>query len=84
MYRIELSRPANKALDAIPVSDRRRVIRAIDDLRVTPRPRGARKLQGGRGQLRIRVGDYRIIYEVDDNIIRIFVVAIGPRRDVYR
>ena len=83
-YRIELSPRANKALDAIPSTDRRRLIRAIDDLRLSPRPRGAKKLEGGRGELRIRVGDYRIIYEVDDNVVRIFVLAIGPRKDIYR
>lgn len=83
-YQIELSRSARKALVALPATDQRRVERAIDALAYTPRPRGAKKLEGGAGELRVRVGAYRILYEVDDNVLRVLVLAVGPRKDVYR
>lgn len=83
-YRIELSRSASKALVALPVSDQRRLERAIDALARNPRPRGAKKLAGGAGELRVRVGAYRILYEVYDDVLRVLVLAIGPRKDIYR
>jgi mRNA interferase RelE/StbE len=49
-----------------------------------PRPRGARKLEGGAGELRVRVGDYRIVYEVDDEALRVLVLRVAHRREVYR
>jgi mRNA interferase RelE/StbE len=47
-----------------------------------PRPPGARKLQGRDG-LRVRVGDYRVIYLVEDNVLRVLVIAVGHRREIY-
>jgi mRNA interferase RelE/StbE len=84
IYRVEVSRSALKALLAFPVSDRRRLERAIDGLARDPRPRGARQLEGGAGELRVRVGVYRILYEIDDDVLRVLVLAVGPRKDVYR
>jgi mRNA interferase RelE/StbE len=83
-YRIELSRNARKALLAIAARDRRRLERAIDGLARNPRPHGARKLEGGAGELRVRVGVYRIVYEVDDPVLRVLVLRVGHRREVYR
>lgn len=83
-YRIELSRNARKAFLAIPAFERRRVERVIDALAHNPRPRSARKLVGGAGELRLRVGTYRVIYEVSDDVQCLLVLAIGPRKDVYR
>lgn len=83
-YRIEFSRGAVKALLSIPTPDRRRVERAIDGLAREPRPRGAKKLIGGAGELRLRVGPYRIIYDVVDDVLLVLVLAVGPRKDIYR
>lgn len=83
-YRVEVSRGAHKALLSLPLADQRRIERAIDGLAHNPRPRGAKKLEGGFGELRIRVGVYRIIYDVSDKELRILVLVIGPRKDVYR
>ena len=49
-----------------------------------PRPAGAKKLVGGRGEWRVRTGDYRIIYEIDDGVLLVLVLAVGHRRDIYR
>jgi mRNA interferase RelE/StbE len=56
----------------------------IRTLAENPRPRDAKKLQGYENTYRIRVGDYRVIYEVHDNILLVLVVKVGPRRDIYR
>ena len=84
IYRIELTRGAAKALLALPAAARRRLERAIDALALDPRPRGAKKMEGGAGELRIRVGAYRVIYEVADDVLLLLVLAVGPRKDVYR
>lgn len=84
IYRIELSRGAANALAAVRPPDRRRIERAIDALARTPRPHGAKKLVGGAGELRLRVGMYRIIYDVVDDVLLVLVLAIGPRKEVYR
>ena len=49
-----------------------------------PRPNGAKKLVGGNGEWRVRTGDYRIVYEIDDQVLLVLVVAVGHRREIYR
>jgi mRNA interferase RelE/StbE len=61
----------------------RRVSAAIDSLASEPRPRGATKL-AGRGDYRVRVGDWRVVYEVDDSRRRVVVIRVAHRSDVYR
>ncbi len=81
-YRIEVRPSAVKALRTVHPQDRARVQGAIALLAHDPRPPGARALQGRDGY-RVRVGDYRIIYTIDDGVLLIVVVALGHRRDVY-
>lgn len=81
-YRIEVRPAALKALRRIHPDDRARVQGAIALLAKDPRPPGARALHGRPG-FRVRVGDYRILYTVDDGVLLIVVVALGHRRDVY-
>ncbi|MFZ4774838.1 MAG: type II toxin-antitoxin system RelE family toxin [Terrimicrobiaceae bacterium] len=61
----------------------KRIHQAIDKLQEEPRPAGCKKLAGSENRYRIRVGDYRIIYEIEDGAVRVLVLAIGNRRDVY-
>jgi len=82
-YRVELRPAAVRALKQIDHQDRDRIRGAIALLTHDPRPPGARALQGRPG-LRVRVGDYRIIYTIDDGVLLIVVVALGHRRDVYQ
>ncbi len=82
-YSIEILRSAQKSLGNIDQSDQDRIISAIHNLSHNPRPPGAGKLSG-RSAWRIRVGTYRIIYEIHDDKVLIVVVAIGHRRDIYR
>lgn len=81
-YRIELRPAAVRALRKLDPQVRRRIQGAIALLAQDPRPPGARALQGRPG-LRVRVGDYRIIYTVQDDVLVVVVVRLGHRRDVY-
>ena len=83
MYRIELRRRAQRALDKLPKSDFESVIEAIKGLALTPRPRGIEKVKST-GLWRIRQGDYRIIYAIDDKEHIVTVVRVGHRREIYR
>jgi mRNA interferase RelE/StbE len=83
-WQIEIKRSARKALLALPSMMQRRLGERIDALADEPRPPGARKLAGSDIQYRIRVGDYRILYEIHDNRLVINVIKIGHRREVYR
>jgi len=83
-YRIEVKLRAVKALARIPNPHRRRIAKAISSLGRDPRPEGCRKLVGGDNAYRIRVGDYRIIYEIADRVLIVYVVRVGHRGDVYR
>lgn len=83
-YRIELKPSAAKALAGIPHPDRLRIARRIDALAGDPRPAGAVKLAGEDELYRVRVGDYRIVYQIQDRVLMVLVVRIGHRREVYR
>ena len=81
-YRVELRPAAARALGKLDPPAQRRVRGAIALLAQDPRPPGARALQGRPG-LRVRVGDYRIVYTVEDDVLLVVVVRLGHRRDVY-
>jgi mRNA interferase RelE/StbE len=81
-YRIELRPAAMRALRTLDPPVARRVQGAIALLARDPRPPAARAVKGRPG-LRVRVGDYRIIYTVQDDVLLVVVVTLGHRRDVY-
>jgi len=84
-YTIRIKRSARKELAAIPLPQRRRIAAKSDALGENPRPQGARKLRGTQeAAYRIRVGDYRIIYLIEDDRLVVCVMSIGHRKDVYR
>lgn len=80
-YRIEMRPAAVKSLRKIDVQDRGRIQGAIALLGEDPRPPGAKALQGRDG-LRVRVGNYRIIYTVHDDVLLVVVVILGHRKDI--
>ena len=82
-YRVEVRPEALKALRKIDPADARRIQGAIALLAQDPRPPGARALQSRPG-LRVRVGDYRIVYTNQDDVLLVIVVTLGHRREVYR
>ena len=82
-YKIEIKRSAAKELEQLPPKDRARVATRIQSLAADPRPPGAEKLSG-QERYRVRQGNYRILYEIQDDLVVVVVVKIGHRRDVYR
>jgi mRNA interferase RelE/StbE len=84
MYELRLARSARKELDALPDAVLNRVARHLDALTTEPRPRGCKKLRGASDLWRIRVGNYRVIYRVDDGAQLIEVRAIRDRKDAYQ
>jgi len=83
VYRLEISHIAHKQIDALPHRFARRINEAVVQLANEPRPVGAKKLLGIEG-FRIRVGDYRILYVVNDASCSITVYRVKHRREVYR
>ncbi|MBS0183963.1 MAG: type II toxin-antitoxin system RelE/ParE family toxin [Nitrospira sp.] len=83
-YSIVITRSAEKELRAIPSGDLKRVVDRIRGLAQQPRPSGCEKLSGESERYRIRQGDYRIVYSIDDTARLVAVVKIGHRREVYR
>lgn len=81
-YRVDIRPAAVRALRKVDHQDRPRIQAAIALLAQDPRPPGARALRGRDGY-RVRVGDYRILYTVDDGVLVVVVVTLGHRREVY-
>jgi mRNA interferase RelE/StbE len=84
MYRILLERGAERDLRRLSAEMHDRGIAAIRGLAANPRPPGCRKLRGGQNDWRIRVGDYRVVYEIADDIRVVRVNRVRHRREVYR
>jgi mRNA interferase RelE/StbE len=82
-YKIEFQKKASKALKKIPFREHNKILKIIEGLAIQPRPPVAKKLMG-RDAWRIRVGNYRIIYEIKDQICLILVLDLGHRREIYR
>ncbi len=83
-YRVEIDAKAAREIRAVPRQDQQRITLRIQALAGNPRPPGCVKLAGGSNLWRIRVGVYRIIYQIQDSRLVIVVVRVGHRRDVYR
>lgn len=83
-YTIRILPTAQRQLAKLDPPMQARIATAIDELAASPRPPGAKKLSGKENLWRIRVGDYRILYQIADRQLLVIVVAIGHRGDVYR
>jgi mRNA interferase RelE/StbE len=85
VYRLVIKPSATKELDAVePKRLRQRLVRAIEELAAEPRPPGCEKLAGGTDLYRIREGDYRAVYAIEDRDRLVRVLKVGHRREVYR
>ncbi len=82
-YRILIKPSAAKELESVPSRDRRRIVKKIQSLSLEPRPSGCEKLSGGE-KCRIRQGNYRILYTIQDDVLIVTVIRVGHRREVYR
>lgn len=83
-YSVSIRKQALKELEDLPLKQTRKISAAIDSLAEDPRPAGCKKLKGEQEYIwRIRVGDYRVLYKIDDEIKVIEVGKIGDRKNVY-
>jgi mRNA interferase RelE/StbE len=82
-YVVEIKLSARKELETLPDNVLSRVIRKMDSLAQQPRPAGCKKLKGYKGQWRLRVGDWRVLYIIDDAAKLVSITRIAHRRDVY-
>lgn len=80
MYQIIIKKKAKKFIDALPANERRRVVAAIEQL---PNGEDIKKLKGHDNLLRLRVGEYRIIYTVDNGELIVYVIDAGNRGQIY-
>ena len=83
MYDIELTRNATRELRRLNNPILRRLLNAIEDLKENPRPQGSKKLVNTEELWRIRVGDYRIVYSIADEVKIVTITRVAHRRDVY-
>jgi mRNA interferase RelE/StbE len=82
-YEVILPKSVQKELNRLPDDLSRRILARLAGLETNPRPSDVRKLKG-REAWRIRVGDYRVIFEIHDRVLQIIVIEIGHRREIYR
>jgi mRNA interferase RelE/StbE len=82
-YAVEVKPPARKELEALPDNVLSRVVRKVESLAGNPRPAGCKKLKGYKDQWRVRVGDWRVVYIIDDTAKLVSVTRIAHRREVY-
>jgi len=83
-YEVRLKPSAERALRRLPAQVRSRIGGRLDALAVNPRPSGCEKLAGVEDLYRVRIGDYRFVYQVSDEVLLVLVATLGHRGDVYR
>ncbi|MEJ2560926.1 MAG: type II toxin-antitoxin system RelE/ParE family toxin [Anaerolineae bacterium] len=83
-YQVVIPKPVQKQLDSLPDTVRERIVKRIVILKDNPRPRGCVKLKGYESEYRIRIGDYRVRYEIRDQESIVLLLHCGHRRDIYR
>ena len=81
-YTVLLSRSARKQLERFSGDTEKRILAKLSELESNPRPFGCKKLRN-RDAWRVRIGDYRVIYEIHDKVLQVIVVTVGHRREVY-
>ena len=83
-YNVALAPAAARQLRKFDPQVRRRLQAAIELLAIEPRPPAATRLVGGAGEWRVRTGEYRIVYEIQDDRLIVLVLSVGHRREIYR
>ncbi|MDQ6480480.1 type II toxin-antitoxin system RelE/ParE family toxin [Dyadobacter sp. LHD-138] len=77
-------RSALKELEEVPKVSRLKIISKIDELAIEPRPRGVKKLESESNSYRVRVGNYRVIYQIEDFKLIVNIIKVADRKEVYR
>ena len=84
MYQVRMIKAAEKQLKCLPARIQLAVAETLVTLRDIPRPAGCKKIKGHNDTWRVRCGDYRIVYEVRDDVLLVIVIRLGHRKEVYR
>lgn len=84
VYRIEFTPRAARDFRNLPTAGQKRLAGRIDSLARQPRPAGVVKLRGAQDLFRIRVGEYRILYQIQDAALLVVIVRVGHRKEIYR
>jgi mRNA interferase RelE/StbE len=84
IYEVKFTKGARKMFKKLSQELQDRIQTKIDDLAIEPRPNGVKKLKGEENSYRIRVGDYRVIYDIFDDVLLVSVVEVGHRSEVYK
>ena len=83
-YQIEVVGAAKRQLKRLSKENQQRILGAIEKLADHPRPRDCKQLQGEDRLFRLRVGDYRVVYEIHDRVLLVLILTVAHRREVYR
>jgi mRNA interferase RelE/StbE len=83
-YRVFFKSSADRALKRLPVAVQRRIVAEVDSLANNPRPPGVAKMSGAENLWRIRIGDYRVVYEIHNDRLIVLVLRVAHRKDIYR
>jgi len=83
-YKLEILPSVKRVLSVLPKKIQKQIDKVILSLSENPRPQGVKRLQGKTDYYRIRSGDYRIIYQIKDDVLTVLIIKIGHRRDIYR
>ena len=83
-YRIEWKNSAKKELRKLDRTVIPKIVAAVESLATTPHPEGHKKLQGSEHTYRIRIGDYRVVYSIEDQVLLIEIVKVGHRKNIYK
>jgi len=84
MYQLTIKRQALKEINSFPEKVQKQIILTIEELKTNPYPNGSKKLVGSIDRWRIRIGDYRILYKINNSMKQIFIFRVLHRKDVYR
>ena len=82
-YKIEIKKSAAKELSKLPKKELTKIVEKIQSLSDEPRPDGCKKLSGDE-KYRIRIGNYRVLYSIEDDILIVYVVKVGHRKEIYK
>ena len=82
-YEISVKKSAVKELGDVPKKELQKIVKKIQALSAEPRPEGSQKLSH-QEQYRIRQGDYRVVYSIDDDNFKVHIIKVGYRREIYR
>ncbi|MDP1727712.1 MAG: type II toxin-antitoxin system RelE/ParE family toxin [Bacteroidota bacterium] len=84
IYRVVIRKQALKELEELPLKTNKQISKSIDSLSINPRPAGCKKLKGDNEEMwRIRAGNYRVLYTIEDKIKVVEIRKIGDRKDIY-